>query len=566
MGVRRAVDIVLDIAGRKGTGPVYTYGEIIHNPQTVDLLRKRGIIPVRTIDEIDGGTVVIRAHGISPQERRRLKERDITVIDATCPRVGRVQSIIKKHTSLGYDIIIVGDSEHPEVTGLMGYAEPGGIVISSSEEVDGLPPLGRVCVVAQTTQNAAHYERVVKKIKETYSDVLVFNTICDSTERRQAEIVRMTAEMDTMIIVGGKNSANTKQLLVLSQKSGIPSFQVETAEDLQDIDLGQAGTIGVSAGASTPNWITDGVVDYLTMYRKDRGKRYLGSLYRIWLFCIRTDIWSAVGAGSLTAVGMALQGLALSWVNVLVAAFYVFSMHTLNRLQDRYLANIQGSFRDETYLRHRTSYSAASFISLALAIILSFFAGTAPFVSLVLISIFGYFYGVRIFPAGWPFKSLKNIPGSKNIFIALAWAVVAALVSSLGAADVSPGAALMAFAFVFLLVFMKSVITDLVDVQSDRLVGRETFPVVMGEYFSRRLVKSISLATAVMLVAATWAGPAPPLALSLLAAVFYVWICLELCDRKAHFSRTALEGFFGTIYIIAGMGVLIWRTVERLLF
>ena len=113
---------------------------------------------------------------------------------------------------------------------------------------------------------------------------------------------------------------------------------------------------------------------------------------------------------------------------------------------------------------------------------------------------------------------------------------------------------------------MKSVITDLVDVQSDRLVGRETFPVVMGEYFSRRLVKSISLATAVMLVAATWAGPAPPLALSLLAAVFYVWICLELCDRKAHFSRTALEGFFGTIYIIAGMGVLIWRTVERLLF
>lgn len=560
------MDIVLDIARRKGAGPVYTYGEIIHNPQTVELLKRRGIIPVRTIDEIDGGTVVIRAHGISPGERRRLKERDIEVIDATCPRVARVQSIIKKHASRGYDIIIVGDSRHPEVTGLMGYAEPGGIVISGSDEVDGLPPLGKVCVVAQTTQNKVHFEGVVRKIQEKYPEALVFNTICDSTERRQSEIVRMTAEVDTMIIVGGKNSANTKQLLALSQNAGIPSFQVETAEEMHDINLGQAGTIGVSAGASTPNWITDGVVDYLTMYRKERGKGYLGSLCRIWLFCIRTDIWSAVGAGTLTAVSMMLQGLALSVVNILVAAFYVFSMHTLNRLQDRYLGRIKGSFRDETYLRHRNAYMAVSFVSLTLAVVLSYSAGRAPFIALVLISIFGYLYGVRIFPAGWPVKSLRNIPGSKNIFIALAWAVVAALIPSMGSEGIPDGPAVTTFVFVFSLVFMKSVITDLVDVQSDRLVGRETFPVVMGEYFSRRLVKGMSLATAVMIAASTWAGLVPPPALALLAPVFYVWICLELSDKKTQFSRTALEGFFGTIYIIAGMAVLTWWAAGRVLF
>lgn len=566
MGVRRAVDIVLDIARRKGAGPVYTYGDIIHNPQTVELLKKRGVIPVKTIDEIDGGTVVIRAHGISPQERRQLRERDIAVIDATCPKVARVQSIIKKHASQGYDIIIVGDREHPEVTGLLGYAEPGGIVISGSDDVGGLPPLGKVCVVAQTTQNTMHFERVVRKIEEKYPEALVFNTICDSTERRQSEVVRMTGEMDTMIIVGGKNSANTKQLLALSQKAGIPSFQVETAEDLRDINLEQAGTIGVSAGASTPNWITDGVVDYLTMYRKERGKGYLGSLYRIWLFCIRTDIWSAIGAGSLTAVSMMLQGLVLSYINILVASFYVFSMHTLNRLQDRYLGSIQGSFRDETYLRHRNTYMVVSFVSLLLAVVLSFSAGRASFIFLVLISIFGYLYSVRIFPAGWPVKSLRNIPGSKNIFIALAWAVVGALVPSMGPGDVPGGSTVLAFVFVFSLVFMKSVVADLVDVQSDRLVGRETFPVVMGEHFSRRLVKGMSLVIAVLLAASAWTGLAPPLALSLLAPVFYVWICLELCDKKAQFSRTALEGFFGTIYIIAGMGALIWRVVERVLF
>jgi (E)-4-hydroxy-3-methyl-but-2-enyl pyrophosphate reductase len=220
MGVKRAVDVVLDIARNKGDEKVYTYGPLIHNPQTVELLKKRGIIPISHIDEIEEGTIVVRAHGISPQEREKIKEKGLKIFDATCPRVARVQSIIKKHSSIGYTVIIVGDKEHPEVAGLLGYAYGNGVVVGSKDEVNALPPFNKVCVVAQTTQNSDQYGEIVERLREKFSDVVVFNTICDSTEKMQAEIKDLSAEMDGIIIVGGKNSANTRRLVMTAKQKG----------------------------------------------------------------------------------------------------------------------------------------------------------------------------------------------------------------------------------------------------------------------------------------------------------------------------------------------------------
>lgn len=566
MGVRRAVDIVLDIARRKGDGPVYTYGALIHNPQTVELLKRRGVLPAESIDEIERGTVVIRAHGISPRERARLREKDVTVVDATCPKVARVQSIIKKHVEGGYDVIIVGDKKHPEVAGLLGYASAGGYVVGDVGDVDRLPPLDLVCVVSQTTQNTRHFERVSGRIKERFPGALVFNTICDSTERRQAEVMGLAGEVDAMIIVGGRNSANTRKLLEISENSGIPSYQVETADELRGIDLEGIERVGVSAGASTPNWITDGVVDYLTLYRRGRSAGLISGFLHIWLFAVRTDIYSALGAGILAAVSMALQKQSISLVNVLIAAFYVYSMHTLNRIQDRYLGSIKGSFRDETYLRHRKLYMGAAVLALFCALVLALAAGPAAFACLFFISLFGYLYRFKMFPKSWPVESLRDIPGSKHIFIALAWAVVAALIPSIsmgGTPGISTG---LAFIIVALLVFMKSVITDMANVQSDRLMGRETLPVIMGENNSRRLVRVVSLVLAAILIIPAAAGAGSTLAPAILAAVFYVWICLELCDRRAKFSSTALEGFFGTVYIVAGVAVFLWAAAAHVLY
>jgi len=159
MGVKRAVDIVLEIARHKGDKKVYTYGPLIHNPQTVKLLRDRGIVPVDSIDRINDGIIVIRAHGISPGEKERIREKGLEIVDATCPRVTRVQTIIKKHAAQGFAIIIVGDKEHPEVVSLLGYSSDRGIVISKESEVTHLPVNDKMCVVAQTTQDSVRYKK-----------------------------------------------------------------------------------------------------------------------------------------------------------------------------------------------------------------------------------------------------------------------------------------------------------------------------------------------------------------------------------------------------------------------
>lgn len=264
MGVQRAVDMVLKIAENKGDEAIYTYGPLIHNPQTVDLLKKQGVVPIEHVDEIREGMIIIRAHGISPQEKEKIQKRGIKVIDATCPKVLHVQSIIKKHAAKDYTILIVGDSEHPEVEGLLGHAYGRGIVIGNATRIDELSDLKRVCVVAQTTQSKDDYSEISGRILEKFPEALVFDTVCDSTEKRQAEVKGLAAEMDVVFIVGGHNSANTRRLAKLSESHGTPTFHIETAEDLQAIDLSRYRRVGISAGASTPDWIIKRIVKALT--------------------------------------------------------------------------------------------------------------------------------------------------------------------------------------------------------------------------------------------------------------------------------------------------------------
>src|SRR4030042_1875950 len=261
MGVKRAVDMVIDMARRKGGETIYTYGPLIHNPQTVELLRKRGIVPVRGLEEIDsipaGAMLVIRAHGISPAERKIIKEKGFRIIDATCPRVGHVQAIIRKHAATGFTILIAGDREHPEVNGLLGFAGGAGIGLGSVAEVEDLPELPKVCVVAQTTTRVGEYAAICRRIRTRFPDAVVFDTICDSTEKRQREIRELAAGTDAIFIVGGMNSANTQRLAELAKLQGKPAFHIETAEELKEIDIEPYRRIGVPAGASTPNWIID---------------------------------------------------------------------------------------------------------------------------------------------------------------------------------------------------------------------------------------------------------------------------------------------------------------------
>ncbi|MCX7635554.1 MAG: 4-hydroxy-3-methylbut-2-enyl diphosphate reductase, partial [Syntrophales bacterium] len=395
MGVKRAVDLVLDVAQRKGKETVFTYGPLIHNPQTVALLKRRGIVPITSLDELGeearGSLIILRAHGVSPAVRKAIKEKGLRIVDATCPKVGHVQGIIKKHAAQGYHLLIVGDEAHPEVNGLLGYASGRGIVVSSAGAVGDLPEMARVCVVAQTTQDMDTFQEITDHIRRRFPHAVVFDTICDSTEKRQREVRELAAEMDAMIIVGGRNSANTQRLAALSRSQGVPSFHIETPEELDGAVIGAFQNIGISAGASTPNWIIDRVVaDVASMQQAKTGKA--GGLFKLWTIAVRTDVYSALGAACLTVAAVLLQDLPLRFPYPAIAALYVYAMHTINRIVDRRSSTVLGSFREASYERHKGRYLGAAALSLVGALALAASVGLAPFLLLLVMSVLGALY------------------------------------------------------------------------------------------------------------------------------------------------------------------------------
>jgi 4-hydroxy-3-methylbut-2-enyl diphosphate reductase len=561
MGVKRAVDMVLDLAQHKGKETIYTYGPLIHNPQTIELLKKRGVTPIRDIDDIDAGEagsiLVIRAHGISPQERKKIKEKGIRIIDATCPRVAHVQAIIKKHAALDYTILIIGDSDHPEVNGLLGYAYGNGIVVGSLEEVDALPPMEKICVVAQTTQSTEDFADIVDRIKEKFSQMVVFDTICDSTEKRQQDVKKLAVEMDAVFIVGGRNSANTQRLATISELQGKPTFHIETADELKNIPMDRYEKIGVSAGASTPNWIIERVVDSITR-RQSAGRGNIRTLFKMWVFSIQTDIYSAIGAGCLSYASMLLQRLDVNLRHVFTASLYVYAMHALNRLIDRKTSTIIGSFREELYRRHEKVYLFTALICVLMALMTAFITGVNAFILLFLISIMGILYNTRLLPQTWRFQRLKDLPGSKNISMATAWAIVAAVLPQIEIdVSITPGM-VVAFLFTFGLVFLRSAMSDVLDIQNDKFIGRETIPVLIGKERTQILLMGILVLLSILLVVSGTFGWTSSLSFALLTCGFFIWIYFTLYGRRSAFSGVVQEGILETTYILAGLCSLVW--------
>ena len=265
-GVSRAFEKVMRIAEQEPVrNPVFTYGPLIHNPQAVEVLEHKGIRVLKEIPAKIQGTIVIRTHGVPPDERRRLESTGAAICDATCPDVGMIQGTVRKHLRQGYFIIIIGDREHPEVKALLGFAEKNGTCVISTEEVAKLPAeLEKVCVVSQSTQQRAKFEELVAIIRNRYPKSIVFDTICRSTNIRQEEVRELAKEVDAMVVVGGRNSSNTNRLAEISREMGTPTFLIESDEEIDAEKFGEFDAIGVTAGASTPKWVIEQVVARLT--------------------------------------------------------------------------------------------------------------------------------------------------------------------------------------------------------------------------------------------------------------------------------------------------------------
>jgi 4-hydroxy-3-methylbut-2-enyl diphosphate reductase len=250
-GVKRALQIAQSTRRRR-SGRVLTLGEIIHNPRVIADLQKKGIEAVENPEAIPGGTVIIRSHGVAPEVYRTLKKQRLEVIDATCPIVKKIQKLVAALARRSEEIIIVGNPEHPEIKGLIGYSRGRGKIVESEDQARCLPSIKRRTVLAQSTQDLFLFGRIVAALLERTGELTVHNTICQSTQTRQRSTSELAARVDTLFIVGGKNSSNTNRLFQVSKRVLPNTHFIENASQITPRLLKGAKRIGISGGASTP--------------------------------------------------------------------------------------------------------------------------------------------------------------------------------------------------------------------------------------------------------------------------------------------------------------------------
>jgi 4-hydroxy-3-methylbut-2-enyl diphosphate reductase len=252
-GVKRAVNIAFRVSRKKLKG-VYTLGPILHNPQVVERLRQKGIIPIEDIKKKkDIEALIIRTHGIPFHLSEKISSLGYEIIDATCPFVKKAQYYAKLLSEEGYQVVILGEREHPEVKGLMSYASGDVIVVNEKNPIPRLK--SKVGIVVQTTQPLEALKRVLSHAIEYAKEIKVYNTICNSTALRLKETEEMAKNVDVMVVVGGKNSANTTQLAKLCRSLSVPTYHIETSFEIEDRWFKSAKRVGITAGASTPEWI-----------------------------------------------------------------------------------------------------------------------------------------------------------------------------------------------------------------------------------------------------------------------------------------------------------------------
>jgi 4-hydroxy-3-methylbut-2-enyl diphosphate reductase len=264
-GVRRATQLAFKAA--EENRPICSLGPIIHSPQVVEKLEKKGVKVVEKVEDIAAGTVIIRSHGITAGELAAIHGRNLTPVDATCPFVKKVQDYATLLCAEGYAVVLVGEKDHPEVQGIISYTHHAEVaVVANSEEAQHLPDQSKIGLVAQTTQSFENLRQVADVCLKKSKEVRVFNTICDATSVRQEEAREIAKQADLMLVVGGFNSANTTRLAQICRELQPRTYHVEIAEQIESEWFAGVKTVGITAGASTPRWIIDEVVERVGLF------------------------------------------------------------------------------------------------------------------------------------------------------------------------------------------------------------------------------------------------------------------------------------------------------------
>ncbi len=259
-GVKRAINMANKCASEEKEGGIFTLGPIIHNPQVVKKLEESNVYAKKDLSEIDTGTVIIRSHGVKFEEYKEARDKGLNIVDATCPFVRKAQDLVSQLSEEGYDVVVVGEKDHPEVKGLLSYGAKNVRVAAGIAELVDMPRVHKLGIVAQTTLPMERLEDVVSFCLHKATEIKVFNTICNATSTRQTESAELAKTVDVMVVVGGKNSANTRRLAEVCLAIQPKTYHIEVARELEPAWFFQAGRVGITSGASTPEWLIEDVV------------------------------------------------------------------------------------------------------------------------------------------------------------------------------------------------------------------------------------------------------------------------------------------------------------------
>lgn len=480
-GVKYAVENTFSQAA-KSDGDIYVDGHLIHNPQTLDMLENSGVHTYEDKEDIsvlDGKTVIIRAHGVSPKRREILSKHAKKIVNLTCKYVAKTQGLVKKYNLLGYRIVVIGNPTHPEIIGVCGFADDVYVVYKDSD-LDNIPSdEKKTLIVAQTTLQKDIFYNFVSKIKDKYkaSEIIIKDTICEATEQRQNEILDIAKRNDVVLVIGGSESSNTKNLYKIASAIK-PSFYVEYKEDLNNLDLSSYKNIGIMAGASTPDWLIEEVAQTI----KDKYASQFSVFFsKIFDFLNYGYIFFSVGAFLMSYAIYDILSQSFQYqIGIIIASFYLYT--SLINGYSNYTIRISDKKRYMFYDKYKLFFMSVIFISCVSMFYFSHKMSVGILMLTVLSSLLGLGYNMSFkkqpkFDNSLFFKLFKKLIPFKAIVISVAVTILlngSIFILNRNIIKEKLFAYLFSASIVFIFMFIRQALMEIKFSQSDKIAGAIT--------------------------------------------------------------------------------------------
>jgi len=525
-GVRRAIDITFKVRQKNPHKKIYTLGQIIHNPQVIEALKRRGIGIVHDTDDERlkaGDIAIVRAHGIAPDKKQALEEKGIEVIDAACPMVLKVQAIIKKASRSADLVVIVGDKNHPEMDAHLGIAGNKGVAVEDVQDAKNLPRSNRVAVVAQTTFDVAIYKDIIAVLRDKCEVLDIADTICRSTVDRQSEVRDLAKDHDFFIVIGGRDSANTKRLAEIAAKEGREVIRVEDPDQLRIANLPQESKVAVIAGASTPHWVIEECIEALKSTHT-----HAGIENAVLNLLAATPLLPSLGSLGVAMAALVFCGRDYAW-EVLLTVFFLASAST-------------GPHRTA---RQWPLWAVSTGIATSLGLLSAGLTGGLLVIGVSLL------------------RPLIDVGGVKDYLRSVYGLIVFVLISiftplSLMSSSISPGVFILV-AYVATHYLGVEILLGLKNMERDAIIGRMSLARYIHEEYSIMALEYVIMGLALVLFLSFPLKIAPALAYGLLPPLFFLAKGIDFYHDQVIFDNRMYTIYVQSLWVILPAMGLLWK-------